>query len=287
MTVVQLAHMVYALFVTYVAAGESYKSLEELHDCTRAHDGTVTCEGYVPECKNERDLKCRFPKWSESRNAYVIMERREAALDRYAKVSYALARAASRLITCHEGDSEIAGCVPLQGWTERSLVAAMMSVTFWESGLHEDIVSGRKRGTRGEICAMQLMPRYLPTVDVWHDNDANVSPTELVGELTGLNDEALYKCFLAGGTMLNKAMGAARGCHSGDLFYSAYVMYGTGHLCSLKGLVKTDWARRRTNTYYLYMYSQVPELDKQDESHFENHVASLGVDGLIVQHVLQ
>jgi hypothetical protein len=243
-----LAQLLLALALDRGHPGNSPYSYEAVDECGR--DPQVPACVLEPAC-SQNVPRCRAPRWSAVRRAWVQMESRASAEHRFAKVAQALARTSERLAAC---ENESGGYCRGVGWTgsERQLALAGLTVILHESGLREDVMFGYPplgRGPRGEACLMQVAPDQAARVAPWLGPEARdaalTRPKEreaLARQLLGDSPEALERCFEVG---LRLLASARRSCeHSGAWDIGMFAMYGTGASCRAPGV-----AERRGKTY--------------------------------------
>lgn len=246
-----------AYFTAHGAPGKSVYSFEPVPACG-ASSTAPACE-LRRSCEADGPL-CARPRWSSVREAWVVPERTDSALDRWRGIAESAERVARRLVDCKLDDGSVdLGCQPA-GWPRgsgraRELAFAAATVAFWESGLREDIEIGAPpmgRGPAGEVCVAQVMPDQIQANASWlskADRTRALSPAEreaLAATLLGTAPEALDRCFEVSMRILARARSSCAG--KGLAWtYSTFAAYGTGNRCSSAGIAG-DFAAKRQRT---------------------------------------
>lgn len=140
-----------ALLLNHVPPGQTVYSLERMPEC-----GT---DPAAPACELARvcdrpSVLCQPPRWAQSKGAWVRYESPEAAKVRYADAVDAVVSVGSELLCTDSAE----GCEAIRwGWdkatkrntgTLRSLALLAFAVGVPESGLREDVQTGRGRSRR-------------------------------------------------------------------------------------------------------------------------------------------
>jgi hypothetical protein len=151
----------------------------------------------------------------------------------------------------------------------------MATVAIYESGMREDIMGGHPpagRGSAGEVCVMQIMPKFIGHDDFtpWMTAEQRQLPLEdRVAMVLGSDERSLHNCFETGGRILaRKRRNAHYACKNIDWSYATLAFYGTGNRCyvseptatekgvesgqlnpAMLGDRKADWAAQRAATY--------------------------------------
>lgn len=234
-----LARAVLALAISHAPPGHSPYSYEPLPACgTDPKHPTCKLE---PVCADPGAF-CRAPRWNAARHAWVRVETRRTAVERYMTIAKELADTAQRLVRCRAADgAPLADCEPI-GWpgSERQLALAALAVALHESGLREDIQFGYPplgRGPAGEACLLQVALDQGPRQAMWLSQDerdtirASAAARERFAKtLLGDSPQALDRCFEVGMRMLNEARHA---CSRAGVSWDAgmFSMYGSGAGC--------------------------------------------------------
>lgn len=251
------AALILSYFLAHGAPGGSVYSFAGAPEC--GHDASA------PACSLERSCEaagplCAAPRWSSVRGAWVRVETRDQASDRWTGIAASLERVAGRLVDCRLPDGSVdLDCEPA-GWPRgtgraRELAFAGATVAFWESGLREDIEIGAPpmgRGPAGEVCLAQVMPDQIQSNASWlnkADRTRALSRDEreqLARTLLGTSPEALDRCFEVSMRILARAR---RSCAGKGLAwtYSTFAAYGTGSSCTSSGIAG-DFAQKRQRT---------------------------------------
>lgn len=190
---------------------------------------------------------CAPPRWSPSRGAWVRVETRQKALERYEEAATAMATTAARLVRCQDPSGALQEeCEPVRSWPrgrdqEVSLALAGLTALIWESGGREDIWGGHPPlgiGADGEVCGMQLMPEHTPAYATWlppeeRERLQKAPPRERIAwarrELLG--DPS--KCFEIGLRQLARHRASCASKDRGlSWHYKMFSQYGTGDRCA-------------------------------------------------------
>jgi hypothetical protein len=203
----------------------------------------------------------------------------EGAL-RYATIADAAVEAVQSELCRDDDGKRIDGCTPypatVKRWNRRTALTALFGAAIPESGLREDVQTGRGRakhpddaggqgrGPGNEACLMQIHPaiawRFVPDLSDAERNAAAQGGEEreaLMRTLVGRDRESLVRCFRTGLRMLAtasahcdweaKSEAAAlrkRGLNPGPAFasdaWSMYSMYGSGSSCRAVNAGKTS-----------------------------------------------
>ena len=242
-------------------AGNSAYSLEPVPACG-LDPAKASCD-VQPVCATLDSWKCAAPRWSASRNAWVVAETQTAAYRRYQGIAASIARVSFLHARCKDARGVVhEDCQP-SGWPEgpESLALAIATTAVNESALREDIQFGYPpmgRGPDHEACLMQAMPAQISQFASWipkAEKDAyarmnNVQKHEQeeawVAQMLGDTPDALDKCLDVGARMLARARGACRGG-----LYGMWSMYGTGNTCHLPEgtIAEPSFARKRVVMY--------------------------------------
>jgi len=234
-----LARAVLALAISHAPPGHSPYSYEALPAC-----GT---DPQLPGCKlrpvcADPSAFCRAPRWNAARHAWVRVETRQVAIQRYVRIAKQLSSTAQRLTRCQAPDgAPLADCEPI-GWpgSERQLAIAALAVALHESGLREDVQFGYPplgRGPAGEACLLQVALDQGPRQAMWLPEEerdrirASASAREKFAKtLLGDSPQALGHCFEVGMRMLNEARHA---CSRAGVPWDTgmFSMYGSGSTC--------------------------------------------------------
>ncbi len=244
-----LAQLVLALAIEHGHPGRSPYSYEPVAEC--GNDPVHPSCKLAPVCADDTP-RCRAPKFSRVRGAWVRVESRETALLRFAKVARVLSKTAERLVRC-TGESRT-NCEPI-GWSgnEKSLALAGLTVVLHESGLREDIMFGHPplgRGPAGEACLMQVALDQVPVHATWLPAEQRElifrqpqRREQLARTLLGDSPAALERCFEVG---LRALAQARRSCEKGGVPWDTgmFSMYGSGRTCKVPVIAQT-----RTKTF--------------------------------------
>lgn len=253
-----IATAILAFYTAHTNPGNSVYSFEALAPC--GTDPKAAACALQPVCELPGPL-CAAPRWSAFRGAWVRVESRDAAIQRYQGIAEALERVATRLVDCKLLDGSVdLSCQPA-GWPRgkgraQQLAFAAASVVLWESGLREDIEIGAPpmgRGPANEACVMQIMPsqiqgmaRWLPAKERARALKAE-EQEELAKTLLGREPEALDRCIEVG--MRNLARARAMCSGKGMAWdYGMFAAYGTGSKCSSVG-IQDDFAAKRSKSF--------------------------------------
>lgn len=243
MDTLTLAEVLLALALSHGHPGRSPYSLETVPSCG-TEPKQPSCE-IAPLCP-EPAPRCKAPRYSRARGAWVHMERKETAEKRFAGIAKALDSTAKRLTRCKDGE---VGCEPLE-WpgTPKSLALATLSVALHESGLREDVQFGHPplgRGPQGEACMVQVAldqaPRYaswLPEEERARIADSPSRREKLAKSLLGDSKSALSRCFEIGMRMLARSR-AACGRAGVPWDFGMFSMYGGGKSCNVPPIGRT------------------------------------------------
>jgi hypothetical protein len=144
------------------------------------------------------------------------------------------------------------------------LALAALTVAIHESSLREDVQFGRKRGSAGESCLIQVMPSQAPRHASWLDEaereriakDAHAREA-FAKTLLGDSPEALSRCFEIGMRMLAQSRSSCSKSSRGWVF-GMFSMYGTGTTCSAPRIAET-----RTRMYK-QLADATPKLKPED-----------------------
>lgn len=264
----QIATAILAFYTAHANPGGSVYSFEALDACGK--DPKAAACALKPVCE-QPSLVCAAPRWSAVRDAWVRVESRDAALERYRGIAESLERVATRLVDCKLPDGSVDfDCQPA-GWPRgkgraQQLAFAAATVALWESGLREDIERGLPpmgRGPAGEVCVLQIMPSQVQGLASW------LSPRErtralkreeheaLALTLVGTEPAALDRCVEAG--MRNLARARATCSGKGVAWdYGMFSAYGTGSKCTSVG-IQGDFAAKRSKTFAAITRGEVKE----------------------------
>lgn len=258
-----------AFWVAHGSLGDSPYSFEAVPECG-TNPKEPACE-LKPVCDNAHDFRCRPPRWSAARSAWVRVETKEAAQRRLKPMAETLAETAVYLTDCRLPDGSVSEDCELAGWPRgrhqaRSLATAAATVTMWESGLREDIQGGYPPAGRGpdrEGCVMQIMPAQAANFAPWIEEKPTTHEghEEVIQTLLGFDRESMRRCFSIGMRILARARSSCRG--SGlSWSYATFARYGTGGSCSSYG-IHGDFALKRQKTYWK-MWRFNPSEARQD-----------------------
>ena len=254
-----LAKYLFAFLLNNVGPGSSPYSLQRMPECGDDPE--------LPECRLDRVCEmagplCAAPRWNRERGSWVRVETREVAADRISVAAQTLTRTIARLVSClDEGGSVIEDCEPLQ-WagSARSLACMVTTISIYESGYREDVMSGygpMGRGKAGEVCIMQVMPRYIghPIFTPWMTEEQKALDLESRLQLVlGPDPASLSNCYETGIRILaRKRRNAHYACRGIDWAYATLAFYGTGNRCTV-ATEDGDWAADRTATYQRCMH---------------------------------
>jgi len=264
-----LVKFIWVLLLLHTKPGGSPYSMETLPECG-TDPKAATCE-VKPKCANKHDFRCAPPRWSAGRKAWVTVETRDQAAERYREAAYAAVRASVYLTRCKDELGRVVeDCKPVH-WPEgpRSLAMALLGSSIWESGYREDIMTGAPpmgRGSLGEACVMQIMPAYIKQYSHWltpeqrrpapppGKTEGGMTDEKAAQLLLGADRKALTRCYTIGGRMLARARRHARGKCRGSSIYGMYAIYGTGGRCYIGATAaRKDWAGQRADTYKNFM----------------------------------
>ncbi len=234
-----LARTVLALAISHAPPGHSPYSYETLPAC--GADPQHSSCALKPVC-TQHSVFCRAPRYNAARHAWVRIESRDAAIQRYVHIARALANTTRRLTRCRAPDgAPLANCKPI-GWpgSERQMALAALTVALHESGLREDIEFGyppHGRGPAGEVCLLQVALDQGPRQAMWLPKEererirASAAARErFAKKLLGDSPQALDHCFEVGLRMLNEARHACS--HAGVPWdFGMFAMYGSGATC--------------------------------------------------------
>lgn len=250
-----------AFWIAHGSLGNSPYSFEKVPECG-TNPKEPACE-LRAACDNPHDFRCRAPRWSPARGAWVRVETREAAERRLRPMAETLAETATYLTDCRAPDGSVSEeCVPA-GWPRgpgqaRLLAYAAATVVMWESGLREDIQGGYPpagRGPDGEGCVMQVMPAQVAGFAPWIEKipSTRAGQEEAVQSLIGFDHDSMQRCFSVGMRILSRARSSCRG--SGlEWSYAMYSRYGTGGSCSSYGSTLGDFAKKRAKTFWTFRH---------------------------------
>lgn len=163
------ALLLLAQLVVHRPPGRSPYSFETMPECG-LDPAAAACE--LKRLCPEPAFWCAKPRWSASRGAWVRVERREAALARYALWAERVNRVVRRLARC-VADDDVADedCHRVRWWGgTRDLNRVVGVLSIFEAGLAEGPMHGHPplgRGADGEVCALGLMPQYAPAYATW------------------------------------------------------------------------------------------------------------------------
>lgn len=159
--------------------------------------------------------------WRDEPGAWVQIESRDVAAQRFVVISQAIADAA-----------EAVGAE----WPEgtRDFARAELVQSYWSTGLREDIERGRTRGPGGEVCLMDMKPDTLrknaPEL-------ASLPNEDMIAQVIGLEYPELRRCYEAGGRALLSARRARRWtCPNRDPLLATFALYHTGSECTSRAL---------------------------------------------------
>lgn len=280
--------MIFTLLVAFGGknAGNSPYSFEVSPACG-LNPSSPTCE-VKPVC-DAIGWRCAPPRWSKSRQAWVVPETKEAALRRYEKIADAIAKVSFLHARCRdENGSLVEECQP-SGWPEgpRSLAMVAATTALYESGLREDIMKGLPpmgRGPLGESCLMQVMPAQIRQFASWIPEEEAKEYDKLpfgkarsemdekwAQMMVGEDAESLYRCFDVGLRALARARRACAGKPVGAWHYKMWALYGTGQRCSLSD--PESFAAKRSGTF-LRMKHYIPKISREPEQVGEPKTAS-------------
>lgn len=247
-----------AFWIAHGSIGNSPYSFEKVPECG-TNPKEPACE-LKPVCTNPHDFRCRPPRWSPARGAWVRVETREAAERRLEPMAAVLAETARYVTSCrHEDGSVEEDCTPVR-WPrgrdqDRMLAYAAATVVMWESGLREDIQGGYPpagRGPDGEGCVMQVMPAQVASFAPWMEEKprTRAETEEAVKSLIGFDHDSMRRCFSVGMRILARARSSCRGSGM-EWSYAMYSRYGTGNSCSSYGNPLGDFAKKRAKTFWM------------------------------------
>jgi hypothetical protein len=175
----------------------------------------------------------------------VCREREEAALERYRGISAEIAAVANELFCRTPAGAELAGCVKdkrVDRWGSPVTLAAMsLSVAIPESGLREDVQTGRGRagkpddaggqgrGPSNEACIAQIHPERLRHYGLTAD------------QVLGREPERLKACLRVQMQMLVQARAyCAWRAKTTPWEWATVAMYGSGNSCTTSNHGKTS-----------------------------------------------
>jgi hypothetical protein len=246
------------LLMLQAAPKASPYSFEPVSECG-TDPKAPTCE-LARVCDERHHFRCKPPRWSASRGAWVRVETAETRIRRFRPIAETIARAALMQTRCRDRDGSVVESCEPAGWPEgpSTLALAALTTAVWESGMREDIQYGHPpvgRGTGGEACPMQMMPAQILAVATWIPKKERRELAESMtwrerrdwgarAVLEGPN--ALYHCFVAG---MNHLARARRSCQGRGLEWSfaMWSRYGTGKTCAAYGIAD-DFALKRART---------------------------------------
>ena len=256
------AQTLLALLIQFgVHAGNSPYSFEPVPTC--GLDPVKASCDVQPVCATADSWKCAAPRWSPSRNAWVVAETQTSAYRRYQGIAASIARIAFFHARCKDARGAVhEDCQP-SGWPEgpESLALVIADTAINESALREDVQWGYPpmgRGPDHEACLMQAMPAQISQFASWipkaekdayarmNNTDKHNQEESWVAQMLGDTPEALDKCFDVGARMLARARGACRGG-----LYGMWSMYGTGTTCSLSAgtIAEPSFPQKRMTMY--------------------------------------
>jgi hypothetical protein len=254
-----IATAILAFYTAHANPGGSVYSFEALADC--GQDPKAAACTLKPVCESPSPL-CAAPRWSAVRGAWVRVESKDAALERYKGIAESLERVAGRMVDCKLPDGSVDfDCVPA-GWPRgpgraQQLAFAAATVALWESGLREDIEIGAPPAGRGpakEACLLQIMPAQVQALAYWlpaKERTRALKPAEheeLAKTLLGREPEALDRCMEAGMRVLARARATCSG--KGMAWdYGMFSAYGQGSKCTSAGNSLGDFAAKRSKTF--------------------------------------
>ena len=165
-------------------------------------------------------------------DGWVQQESQDAGILRYGTIAEAAVTAVQIELCRDENGKPLDGCIPYpdakRGWTRRSALSAVFGAAIPESGLREDVQTGRGRAKRpddaggegrgpaNEACLMQINPRiawrFVPDLTPAERAAAQggAARDALMTTLVGRDRESLVRCFRTGFRMLATA---AAHCH--------------------------------------------------------------------------
>lgn len=199
----------------------------------------------VPECAGME--ACQGARWSTHYGTWVRQESVETATKRYAVIVEALTTEATAALCRDATGAKVEDCTPQRGanlWSWWGLVLTTTAVAIQESGLREDVQTGRGwakkpsedggrgRGPGGERGLTQIHPTV-------RDDDA----------LLGTDIKATREQFRQGISMLvHSRHYCAWKAPKTDGLWATVSLYGTGRYCSSENNGKTrkrvDLARK-------------------------------------------
>lgn len=246
------AEFLLSAMLTFSGAGKSPYSMEELPHCGTSPSNPI-CE-LKPQCNRPGDFRCKKPRWSKHRKVWVQAESRPVAALRLRRAAVALDSSIDELLTCRTSEGErMAGCRPLS-WrgTPEFLKLLVLTVSYWESGYREDIMSGagpRGRGMAGEVCLMQVKPHLIRRFSPWMTPpQRNLTDEHLAEMLVGTDIPSLRRCYKTGAVMVSKQWNSTPSqCPGHDRSVATFALYATGSACSTVGNKYGDFAVKRAN----------------------------------------
>lgn len=253
--------VILAYFISHGSLGNSPYSFEAVPECG-TNPKEPACE-LRPVCDNEHDFRCRAPRWSDARGAWVRVERKETGIERMRPVAAELERTALYLTSCRQPDGSVDESCDLVDWPRgrgqaRTLAFSAATVVLWESGLREDIQGGYPPAGRGpdrEGCLMQIMPDQAPQNAMWLPESERRTGTRdeneaVIRSMLGFDARAIGRCVAVGMRMLARARSMCAG--KGVAWdYGMFASYGTGSRCTSYGLAVGDFALARQKTFRL------------------------------------
>lgn len=235
-----LREIALAVLTTHTPMGQTVLSVEQMPECG-LHPDNPTCT-IAPVCEPATSPLCQAPRWSDSHDAWVRVERAETARIRYASISVALEESVRTLLclqpngkripTVKDENGEIVSqCKPIQ-WayvhgakrnlgTPKELLLSGMASLILESGAREDVqvgrgrykkpdsVNGMGRGPGNEACLLQVMPHMVYRFADWITDeerekaqDSKSEREKIAQQLLGRDQVSLQRCFRTGLRML-------------------------------------------------------------------------------------
>jgi len=166
-----LAALILAQMVLHKPPGNSPYSFEAVPGCG-SDPLHATCDATRPVCDRKGDFRCAPPRWSESRQAWVKVETREAGLKRYAALAEDGAAVIHRITRCTDewgvADESCERAKWWRGGEDLGFVFATLGI--FEAGLAEGPQGGHPPlgiGADGEVCMLGIMPEYAPPYAMW------------------------------------------------------------------------------------------------------------------------
>jgi len=239
----------------------------------------------VPECDGAE--VCEGARRSTFYRSWVRQETYEQGKQRYRTLAAEQERAIEQILCVRLDGEKIPDCLPepvaLDKKTKKLLfgpqtaVAAMLGAAIAESGLREDVQTGRGfakacskggprsiegvcgpaddggmgRGPGGEACVMQPHPSIAwrfadgdPALLARARSGDKLAREEVARTLVGLDGASVARCWRAGLRMLlhsyaHCGWSLARGKLREDPWYAMYSQYGTGSSCTASNNGKT------------------------------------------------